>query len=69
MQEYHFVMKKYACEVVPRLEGNSFVTSWCLYRIKHAADGTIEKYKSQFVARGFSHIEKVDYNETFSLVD
>jgi hypothetical protein len=41
------------------------VTSRWLYKLKHAADGSIEKYKSLFVARGFSQIEGVDYDETF----
>ena len=36
------------------------------YRIKHAVDGSIEKYKERFVARGFSQKEGIDYEETFS---
>ena len=39
-----------------------------IYKIKHAADGSIEKYKEIFVARGFSRKEGIDYEETFSLV-
>ena len=37
-----------------------------IYKIKHAAYGSIEKYKERFVARGFSQKEGIDYEETFS---
>jgi hypothetical protein len=36
-----------------------------LYKVKHAANGNVEKYKAQFVAKGFSQKEGVDYEETF----
>jgi hypothetical protein len=41
-------------DIVPRLEGKSVVSSKWNYKIKHATDGNIEKYKVRFVARGFS---------------
>lgn len=44
------------------------VTSRWLYKIKYAADGSIEKYKTRFMVRGFSQVEGVDYDETFALV-
>ena len=55
-------------EIVPRPEGKSVVTSRWLYKLKHAADGSVEKYKARFVAQGFSQIEVVDYDETFAPV-
>ena len=61
-------MKNDVWDVVPRQEGKSVVTSKWIYNIKHAADGSIEKYKARFVARGFSQKEGIDYDETFSLV-
>ena len=35
---------------------------------KHAADGSIEKYKAKFVTRGFSQKEGIEYEETFAPV-
>ena len=61
-------MKNGVWEVVLRPKGKSIVTSKWLYKIKHAADGSIEKYKARFVARGFSQVEGVDYDETFTPV-
>jgi hypothetical protein len=68
MEEYNSIMKNDVWEVVPRPEGKSVVTSKWLYKLKHVADGNIEKYKACFVARGFSQVEGVDYDETFAPV-
>ena len=60
-------MKNDVWDVVPIPEGKFVVTSEWIYKIKHAVDGSIEKYKARFVARGFSHKEGIDYEETFYL--
>jgi hypothetical protein len=44
------------------------VSSKWLFKIKHYADGSIEKYKARFVTRGFSQKEGIDYEETFAPV-
>jgi hypothetical protein len=44
------------------------VTSKWIYKIKHAADGSVEKYKDISIARGFSQIEGVVYDETLDLI-
>ena len=64
-EEYQFIMKKDVWDIVLRPEGKSVVTSKWIYKIKHAADGSVEKYKVRFVARRFSQVEGIDYEETF----
>ena len=66
MEEYRSIMKNDIWDVVPRPEGKSIVTSKWIYRIKHAADGGMEKYKARFVARGLSQKEGIHYEETFA---
>jgi hypothetical protein len=43
------------------------VSSKWLFKIKHVVDGSIEKYKERFVARGFSQKEGIDYEETLTV--
>ncbi|PKI74490.1 hypothetical protein CRG98_005110 [Punica granatum] len=39
-----------------------------VYKIKQCADGSIERYKGQLVAKGFTHVEGVNFHETFAPV-
>ena len=68
IEEYNSIMKNDVWEVVLKQKGKSVVTFKWIYKIKHAADGSIEKYKARFVARCFSQKEGIDYDETFALV-
>ncbi|KAE8187900.1 hypothetical protein CF336_g4894 [Tilletia laevis] len=53
-------------EMVKAPEGVNLVTSKWVLRIKRNADATIQKYKGRLVARGFTQIHGVDYDETFA---
>ena len=68
VEEYDSIVKKISWEIIPRLVDKSVVGSRWIYKVKQAADGSIEKYKEIFVARGFSQIEGIDYEETFAPV-
>jgi hypothetical protein len=67
-KEYDSILKNDVWNVVPRPHGKFVVTSKSLYKINHATNGSIEKYKARFVARGFSQKEGIDYYEIFAPV-
>jgi hypothetical protein len=62
-------MKSDVWEVVPKLENKDMVYSKWIFKIKHEADESIEKYEARFVAHGFSQKEGIDYEETFSPIE
>jgi hypothetical protein len=37
-----------------------------VYITKYASDGSVERHNAQLVFKGFSEVEGIDYNETFS---
>ena len=51
-----------------RPQGKKVVGSRWIYKVKHVADGSVEKYKARFVAKGFSQKQGIDYEEAFTLV-
>ena len=53
-------------EIVDRPAGKKVVKSKWVLRIKTNGRGEIEKYKARVVAKGFSRVEGVDYDQTFS---
>jgi hypothetical protein len=53
-EEYQSIMKNDVWDIVLRSKGKFVVNSKWIYKIKHATDGNVEKYKEIFVARGFS---------------
>ena len=44
-EEHQSIMKNEVWEIVPRPKEKSVVTSKWVYKIKHAADGSMDKYK------------------------
>jgi hypothetical protein len=67
-EEYQSIMKNDVWDIVLIPKGKFVVTSKWIYKIKHASYGSVEKYKAIFVARGFSQVEGIDYEETFAHV-
>ena len=54
MEEYASIMKNDVWKVVPRPKDKKVVGSKWIYKVKHATDGSVDKYKSHSMANGFS---------------
>ena len=54
IEEYQSIIKNDVWDVVPRPKGKSVVSSKWILKTKHSTDGSIEKFKARFFARGFS---------------
>jgi hypothetical protein len=67
MEECTSIMKNDVWDIVPRSEKFVVSSKW-IFKIKHVADGNIEKFKAKFVVTGFSQREGVHYEEPFALV-
>ena len=68
MEEYKSIVNKSVWEVVLRLADKLVVGSRWIFKVNHVANGNIDKYKVIFVAKGYSQVEGIDYEEKFSLV-
>ena len=64
MVEYDSIVRNSTWEIVPRLVGKLVVGSRWIYKVKQAADGSVEKHKARFFSRGFSQIEGIDYEKS-----
>eukprot|EP00253_Pinus_taeda_P032492 PITA_32492 len=68
VEEHDSIVQNNVWDVVPRPVNKSVVSSSWLYKVKQAANGSVEKHKARFVARGFSQVKEIDYDETFAPV-
>eukprot|EP00253_Pinus_taeda_P031629 PITA_31629 len=68
VEEYDSIVRNNVSDVVPRPENKSVVSSCWLYKVKQAANGSVEKHKIIFFACGFSQVEGINYDENFAPV-
>jgi len=66
VEAYDSIVHNNVWDVASRLEEKSVVISHWMYKVKKAVDGSVEKHKARFLARGFSQVEETNYDETFS---
>ena len=52
--------------MVERPEDKNVIPGRWVYKVKTKADGSLEKCKARYVAKGFKQIEGTDYSKTFA---
>ena len=55
-------------ELVPASDAQNIISGKWVFKIKKNSDGTIDRYKARWVARGFSQKRDIDYTEIFAPV-
>jgi histone deacetylase 1/2 len=66
--EYNALMKNNTWYLVPHKKGSNIIYCKWVHRIKYKADGSLDKYKSRLIAKGFKQRYGIDYEDTFNLV-
>jgi hypothetical protein len=66
--EYAALMKNKTWRLVPPQPSRNVIDCKWVYKIKHKADGSVERHKARLVAKCFKQRLSIDYDDTFSPV-
>src|SRR6266700_3587707 len=64
--EYNTLVETGTFEIVDLPVDQKAIGSGWVFRVKHNADGSIERLKARIVAKGYSQRPGLDYNESFA---
>ena len=68
IEEMNALKKNGTWGIVDLPKGKRLAGCKWVFWIQYKADGSVERYKAQLVAKGYTHTYGMDYQETFVLV-
>uniref|UniRef100_A0A2N9IHB3 Integrase catalytic domain-containing protein n=1 Tax=Fagus sylvatica TaxID=28930 RepID=A0A2N9IHB3_FAGSY len=68
VEEMEALQKNSTWDLVELPEGKKTVGCKWVFTVKHKADGSVERYKTWLVAKGYTQTYGINYHETFALV-
>jgi hypothetical protein len=66
--EHSTLLRNGTWTLVPASPGRNIIGSRSVFKMKHKADGSVDKFKARLVAQGFTQHYGIDYLDTFSPV-
>jgi hypothetical protein len=66
--EYRALLRNHTWHLIPPESSRNLIDCKWIYKVKHKADGSIDRYKSRLVVKGFKQHLGIDYDDTFSPV-
>jgi hypothetical protein len=67
-EEFQALVKNKTWHLIPPRPGLNIIDYKWIFKLKHKADGSIDRYKARLVAKGFKQQYGIDYDDTFSSV-
>jgi hypothetical protein len=64
--KYSALLRNQTWHLIPPESGRNLIDCKWIYKVKHKADGSIDRYKACLVAKGFKQCLGIDYDDTFS---
>lgn len=62
------IEEEYTWDLLPQSSNPNVLGCRWIFKTKLHADGSIERHKAHVVAKGFSQIHRLDFEDSFSLV-
>jgi hypothetical protein len=65
-EDFVALIKNKTWHLVPAHHAYNVIDCKWIYKVKHKADGSIDRYKARLVSKGFKQRYEIDYEDMFS---